>query len=275
MIRRAEPRDLGFLLELLNHPEIEPFLGAGATRERAALTAEIERSRREPHLVGRFVIEADGEAAGTCRFECANDRSRIARLGDLAVHPRYRGRRLADEAAQWLQRHLVVDLGYHRLELEIYGFNERAQRHAERAGFAREGVKRRAYVRHGDWADGILYGLVREDLDLTPSELLRSYVAAHNAGVRTGAWDQLGTFFADDAELVFEGPPIGPFRGREAIVAAYRERPPDDTVELLDIEESESGVTAGYAWSADRGTLAGELRLEQRDRLITRLVVGV
>ena len=50
-------------------------------------------------------------------------------------------------------------------ELEIYGFNERAQRHAERAGFVREGVRRRAYWRHGEWVDGVLYGLVREDLD--------------------------------------------------------------------------------------------------------------
>jgi steroid Delta-isomerase len=273
MIRRAEPADAGFLFELLNHPEIEPFLGAGATRERDALLAEIDRSLREPHRIGRFVIEVEGEAAGTCRFECANDRSRIARLGDLAIHPRHRGRRLADEAARRLQRYLILELGYHRLELEIYGFNERAQRHAERVGFVREGVKRRAYVRHDTWADGVLYALVREDLDLTPEELLRSYVAAHNAGVRTGVWEQLGTFFADDAELAFEGPPIGPFRGRDAIVAAYRERPPDDTVEVLDVEETDDAVIARYAWSADQATSAGELRLEHREGKIANLTV--
>jgi RimJ/RimL family protein N-acetyltransferase len=57
------------------------------------------------------------------------------------------------------------DLGYHRLELEIYGFNERAMRHAERAGFVREGVKRKAYWRHGEWVDGVLYGLIEGDGD--------------------------------------------------------------------------------------------------------------
>ena len=41
---------------------------------------------------------------------------------------------LADRAAQLFQRHLLFELGYHRLQLEIYGFNERAQHHAERAG---------------------------------------------------------------------------------------------------------------------------------------------
>ena len=71
---------------------------------------------------------------------------------------------MSDEAARLLQRHLMDDLGYHRLELEIYGFNERAMRHAERAGFVREGVKRKAYLRHSEWVDGVLYGLIPDDL---------------------------------------------------------------------------------------------------------------
>ena len=71
---------------------------------------------------------------------------------------------LGEEAAREFQRHLFVELGFHRLELEIYGFNERAIRHAERVGFVREGVKRKAYWRHGEWVDGVLYGLVPEDL---------------------------------------------------------------------------------------------------------------
>ena len=98
-------------------------------------------------------------------YDTENERSRIARLGGLAIHPDFRGRRLADEAARLFQLHLLDELGFHRLELEIYGFNERALRHAERVGFVREGVKRRAYRRHGDWADGVLFGLLREDLD--------------------------------------------------------------------------------------------------------------
>jgi RimJ/RimL family protein N-acetyltransferase len=63
-----------------------------------------------------------------------------------------------------LARHLLLDLDYHRLELEVYGFNERALRHADRI-YVREGVKRKAYRRHGEWVDGVLYGLIREDLD--------------------------------------------------------------------------------------------------------------
>jgi ribosomal-protein-serine acetyltransferase len=112
-------------------------------------------------------VEEDGEwrRAGVMGFDLQNRRSRIANLGGLAVHPDFRGRRLADDAARLLQSHLLLDLDFHRLQLEIYGFNERAIEHAERSGFVREGVKRKAYWRHDQWVDGVLFGLVREDLD--------------------------------------------------------------------------------------------------------------
>jgi RimJ/RimL family protein N-acetyltransferase len=164
-IRRAQPDDLDFVVELLSHEEVEPFLAAVRVRDAEGLRAEIDRSLAEPDDFGRFLIEVDGERAGVMGFEVANRRSRIANLGGLAVHPDFRGRRLADEAARQFQRHLLVDLGYHRLQMEIYGFNERAQAHAERAGWVREGVRRKAYDRHGEWMDGVLYGIVREDLE--------------------------------------------------------------------------------------------------------------
>ena len=163
-IRRAGPRDAGFLVELARHEDVQPFLAAVRASDREAVLAEIDRSESDPRHFGVFVIEADGERAGTMSFEVANRRSRIANLGGLAVDPAFRGRRIADEAARLFQRHLFEELDYHRLQLEIYGFNERAIRHAERAGFVREGVRRKAYRRHGEWVDGVLFGLVVEDL---------------------------------------------------------------------------------------------------------------
>jgi RimJ/RimL family protein N-acetyltransferase len=164
-IRRATPADVEFLVELVTHEEVEPFLAAARAKGADEVLAEVERSQAEPDAFGVFVIEVDGAAAGTMRFERSNRRSRIADLGSLAVHPDFRGRRVSDEAARMFQRHLVDDLGFHRLQLEIYGFNERAQVHAERSGFTREGVRRKAYWRNDEWVDGVLFGLVAEDLE--------------------------------------------------------------------------------------------------------------
>jgi len=168
-VRRATEDDLDFLVSLLNQQDVEPFLAASRPRDRDSVREEIQESERAPEEKGIFVIEVpDGDGwapAGTMAFTLANRRSRIARLGGLAVHPDFRGRRLSDEAARIFQRHLIFDLGFHRLELECYGFNERAIRHAERAGFVREGVKRKAYERHGEWVDGVLFALISEDLE--------------------------------------------------------------------------------------------------------------
>jgi ribosomal-protein-alanine N-acetyltransferase len=168
-IRRATRGDLDFLADLAAHEDVRPFLAAGASFEREALDAELDRQDRDPEGFGRFVIEvAEGgewRRAGSLGFVRVNARSRIARVERLALHPDFRGRDVADAAATLLQRELLLELGFHRLELEVYGFNERALRHAERAGWIREGVKRQAYA-HGDgWVDGVCFALIREDLD--------------------------------------------------------------------------------------------------------------
>jgi RimJ/RimL family protein N-acetyltransferase len=170
-LRRATADDVDFVLELASHDDVDPYLRA-VRPGREGLLEEIEQSLAVPEASGRFVLEVEenGEwrRAGVLGFDVANKRSRIANLGGLAVHPDFRGRRLADAAARVFQRYLLLDLDYHRLQLEIYGFNERAILHAERAGFIREGVKRKAYWRHGEWVDGVLFGLVREELDPEP-----------------------------------------------------------------------------------------------------------
>jgi RimJ/RimL family protein N-acetyltransferase len=164
-IRRAHADDVEYLVELYTHEEVEPFLAAVRAKDEAAVREAVERSETEPDAFGVFLIEVDGRRAGTMQFERVNRRSRIADLGGLAVHPDFRGGKVADEAARIFQRHLIGELGFHRVQLEIYGFNERAQRHAERSGFVREGVRRKAYWRNGEWVDGVLFGLVAEDVD--------------------------------------------------------------------------------------------------------------
>jgi RimJ/RimL family protein N-acetyltransferase len=164
-IRRATVEDADWIAALVGDAETEPFLSGRGAFDRDAILAEIEHSQREPERFGRFVVEVDGGRAGVMGFSERSESHRIAQLGGLAIHPDFRGRRVADDAARQLQRHLLLELGYHRLELACYAFNERAIRHAERVGFVREGVQRRAYFRHGEWQDTVLFSLLREDLD--------------------------------------------------------------------------------------------------------------
>jgi steroid delta-isomerase len=102
--------------------------------------------------------------------------------------------------------------------------------------------------------------------------LLEEHVERFNQGVRSGDFGPMVAEFAEDAELHFEGVPVGPFVGRDAIDAAYREQPPDDEVEILGSEERDGVIVARYAWLRD-GRQAGEMRLTPRDGQIGKLVV--
>ena len=77
-IRRAGADDADFLVELVTHADVEPFLAVVGSKDRDEILAEIARSNDEAEAFGVFVIEVDGELAGTMRFTRANQRSRIA-----------------------------------------------------------------------------------------------------------------------------------------------------------------------------------------------------
>ena len=104
--------------------------------------------------------------------------------------------------------------------------------------------------------------------------LLTAHVERFNAGVRSGDFGPMVDWFTEDAELAFEGIPVGPFHGREVIAAAYRTQPPDDEIELLDVEQDGVGrVVASYAWRGRPGVRAGALVLLPREGRIARLVI--
>ena len=91
------------------------------------------------------------------------------------------------------------------------------------------------------------------------------YLARFNHGVRTGDWSRLVEVLADDCVLVFEGIPVGPFHGKDAIAAAYAQQPPSD--EIVDLD----GVA--YAWASDPTQRAGELHLDVRGDEVAHIQV--
>jgi steroid Delta-isomerase len=95
---------------------------------------------------------------------------------------------------------------------------------------------------------------------------LQTHVERFNRGVRTGDFGEMVSFFAEDAELVFEGIPVGPFVGREAIAAAYATQPPDDEIVLLDGDGT-------YAWANEPARPAGQLFITEREGEIVRLLI--
>ncbi len=167
-LRRALPEDAAFLELLAGHPRVEPFLAPAAARDGATPLERIEHSLADPRRYGSFVLEIAGpegsERVGGLGFEAWSAQSLTASLLGVMVHPDFRRRGSALAGVRLLTAHLIRDLGFHRVQLECYGFNGAGIRLFERAGFVREGLKRKAYRRHGEWADSVLFAVLDEDL---------------------------------------------------------------------------------------------------------------
>lgn len=106
-----------------------------------------------------------------------------------------------------------------------------------------------------------------------PVALLQAHVRRFNEAVGSQDFGALVAGFAPDAEMVFEGVPVGPFVGRDAIAEAYARQPPDDEVRLLgEPRVDRERVASDYAWAAEPRR-AGRMIMSIRDGSIVRLVV--
>ena len=106
-----------------------------------------------------------------------------------------------------------------------------------------------------------------------PAAVLAEHVRRFHEAVRSGDYAAMVAGFAPDAEMTFQGVPVGPFAGREAIAEAYAQQPPDDEILLLGDRRVEGDtVETDYAW-AHEGTRAGRMILTARNGEIARLVV--
>jgi RimJ/RimL family protein N-acetyltransferase len=155
MLRSAMQADLDLLIALARQPAVARTLAFDAA-SRLALPLEPESGEL-------LVIEDDGAFAGGVRWTYLNHRSRIAEIRTLMLDPAAHGRGLATAAVLDLVERLINAHDMHRIEAEVLGFNGAAQNVFERAGFLREGVRRRAYDREGDWQDGVRFALLADE----------------------------------------------------------------------------------------------------------------
>ncbi|MFI5038793.1 MAG: GNAT family N-acetyltransferase [Solirubrobacterales bacterium] len=163
-LRQAGSDDVAYLAALAADPLVEPFLSFAAADEERLL-ALISAPGPAPGSGGLLVFESPGGSAlGGLALTVVNARSRICDVSRVMVAPGSRRSGVALTAIWLACRHALRDHGMHRIQAECYGDNPAAHRLFERAGFTREGTRRRAYRRRGGWLDGVLFGLLAEEL---------------------------------------------------------------------------------------------------------------
>lgn len=119
----------------------------------------------EPNDTVVFVIvdRESGAAVGTCGLYLIQWICRRAEFRIIIGDPAAWNRGFGSEAAQ-----LIVDMAFTRLNLEVIYLgvnadNVRAIRSYEKAGFKKEGVRRKLIYRNGRYYDALMMSLLREE----------------------------------------------------------------------------------------------------------------
>lgn len=81
------------------------------------------------------------------------------------VGPHVYGKGYGTQATRLIVQYGFEQLDLHRIELEVYDFNPRAQRVYEKAGFVREGARRDALLWDGKFQDAIMMSILRPEYE--------------------------------------------------------------------------------------------------------------
>ena len=108
----------------------------------------------------------------------------------------------------------------------------------------------------------------------TGARLLQAHVERFNAGAASGDYTAMVDALAEDAQLTFVGIPVGPFDGREAIRTAYIEQPPDEGIDIVDVDEPDARDRgrSRYRWQRSGGT--GTMTITHHDGVVDGVTVA-
>jgi len=163
-LRPIEEPEVTQLLRLLWDPEASgEFESFGFRMDKVS---HLERRWREDRLIGDdasfLAVEVDGTCAGWVTWHPTAN-SLTFEIG-IALFPEHRGQGVGTEAQRQLAVYLFDTTPVHRLQAGTEVDNVAEQKSLEAVGFQREGVLRGVHFRAGQWRDGVMYGLLRDDL---------------------------------------------------------------------------------------------------------------
>ena len=153
--------DLSRLLEIINEPAVARRCGSSGYDLTKLRTEFLE----DDEIVA-FVIEVEGQVVGLVQYEQELEPDYRHASIDIFIDPQWHGRGLGTDAVRTLARHLVQDLGHHRLTIDPAADNAPAIACYKKVGFKPVGIMRNyERGRDGTWHDSLLMDLLAGDLE--------------------------------------------------------------------------------------------------------------
>lgn len=166
IIRAIEKKDLEFLKEIINSPELElmengfnfPVSSYGQELWYEGMS-NFDRSQR-------MIIEYDGKAIG---YTCIVDidwKNRVAHTGIKIFSDEHRGKGLGKDAVMAIMRFCFYDMNLHKLTGYMIDYNKASLKlYVDKCGWKQEGIKRKEIFKNGTYHDLVIVGILKEEYD--------------------------------------------------------------------------------------------------------------
>ncbi len=106
-------------------------------------------------------------------------------------------------------------------------------------------------------------------------QLLMSFVATHNNGVKTGHFDTMYQLLSDDAEIQLETVHSTRLSGKDNISQAIESNRPTDQLVVTGLREEGDAISALYGWLGRSVRISGTLHLESESGRVKKLIAEV
>jgi len=125
---------------------------------------DMEKVIENPFEMKRFIVEKkDGSKIGfVAHFYVLHPAGKLMEMG-FAMVPSERGKGYCTEAAKIMVDYLFLSKDTMRVQAITDVRNAASQRVMEKAGFKKEGIIRKGFFMRGEWRDGYLYSILRDE----------------------------------------------------------------------------------------------------------------
>jgi RimJ/RimL family protein N-acetyltransferase len=167
VLRPFATADFPVLLAALADPEVLRLTGTVHSAQAEAGSDDTERflefyrarNVQSDRLDLAVVDRASGECVGEVVLNEWDEGNRSCSFRTF-IGPGGRDRGLGTEALRLIVGYGFEQLGLHRISLEVYAFNPRAQHVYEKVGFVAEGVLREALCYEAEWIDATVMSIL-------------------------------------------------------------------------------------------------------------------
>nr|WP_066051492.1 GNAT family protein [Robertmurraya korlensis] len=127
--------------------------------------AELEENKERSHNSAYFRLRTieDDTLIGFVVIHSIEWNNRVGSLAIGIGDTNYQNKGFGSEALELILRYAFHELNLHRVGLDVIGYNGRAIRAYEKAGFVEEGRLRSAIYRDGNYSDRIIMGILRSE----------------------------------------------------------------------------------------------------------------